>query len=62
MKKKWHMVRTLTDEMVDWAIEALELLKKTETNYPELPDSWIQVSERLPEKGGSKSAVTTEAN
>lgn len=27
--------------------EAIELLKKAETNCPEIPDSWIPVSERF---------------
>ena len=31
--------------------EAIELLKKAETNCPEIPDSWIPVTERLPEIG-----------
>ena len=30
--------------------EAIELLKKAETNCPEFPDSWIPVSERMPKK------------
>ena len=29
--------------------EAIELLKKAETNCPEIPDSWIPVTERMPE-------------
>ena len=29
--------------------EAIELLEKAETNCPEIPDSWIPVTERMPE-------------
>ena len=30
--------------------EAIELLKKAETNCPEIPDSWIPVTEKMPEE------------
>ena len=30
--------------------EAIELLKKAETNCPEIPDSWIPVSKEMPKK------------
>lgn len=30
--------------------EAIELLEKAETNCPEIPDSWIPVSKKLPEE------------
>ena len=30
--------------------EAIELLKKAETNYPEIPDSWIPVTKKMPEE------------
>ena len=32
------------------AHEAIELLKKAETNCPEIPDSWIPVSKEMPKK------------
>ena len=32
--------------------EAIELLEKPETNYSEIPNKWIPVSERLPEEEG----------
>ena len=31
--------------------ELMEALSKVETNCPEIPDSWVPVSERLPEEG-----------
>ena len=30
--------------------EAIELLKKAETNCPEIPDSWIPVTKKMPEE------------
>ena len=38
--------------------EAIELLKKSETNCSEIPNNWIPCSERLPEEG---EAVLTQA-
>ena len=33
--------------------EAIELLKKAETNCPEIPDSWTPVTEKMPEEKDS---------
>ena len=46
----WLFVGTINPEMVDRAIEALEAVIKEETNCPEIPDSWIPVSKKLPEE------------
>ena len=45
----WLFVGTINPEMVDRAIEALETVIKEETNLPEIPDSWVPVSEKMPE-------------
>ena len=42
--------------------EAIELLKKAETNCPEIPDSWIPCSKKMPEEHewiGTKKFGTT---
>ena len=42
--------------------EAIELLKKAETNCPEIPDSWIPVTKKMPEEHewiGTKQFGTT---
>ena len=42
--------------------EAIELLKKAETNCPEIPDSWIPCSRKMPEEHewiGTKKFGTT---
>ena len=45
----WLFVGTINPEMVDRAIEALETVIKEETNLPEIPDSWILCSKKMPE-------------
>ena len=42
--------------------EAIELLKKAETNCPEIPDSWVPCSKKMPEEHewiGTKQFGTT---
>ena len=58
----WLFVGTINPEMVDRAIEALEAVIKEETNLPEIPDSWVPCSRKMPEEHewiGTKQFGTT---